>query len=278
MPGSAKLAAWTGAILALGGLAYAWQRSNAPSASPQDHVDEIFRPAPIDAVPCDFSAQPRPLMILVLGQSNAANHGAPPPPSDGQRKATFLFEGRCYRTGSAAPGATGRGGSIWTVLAPRLSRTAGRPVVFSVLAVEATQVRDWVEPGRLHRRLADTLASNRENSFVPDIVLWQQGEADARSGTSANDYRERFSRLVALLRSQGVAAPIAVALSTRCGNEGSEQVRTALKESAIQDSSVRLGPDTDTLTGPFRQDGCHFSASGLDAAAELWLRAIVKNG
>jgi hypothetical protein len=147
--------------------------------------------------------------------------------------------------------------------------------VFSVLAVEATQIRDWIEPGKLRNRLIEILANNHAHAFVPEVVLWQQGEADAMAGTTHDEYRQQFSRLVALLRSQGVTAPIIAALSTRCRNEGSKQIRSGLKESVASDPTLRLGPDTDALTGSFRHDGCHFSASGIEAAAELWLPTIV---
>lgn len=277
MPATAKLTALASIIMALGGLVYAWHRINAASTSPQKHVDEIFRPSPSDAVPCDFSAQPRPLMVLVLGQSNAGNHGSLAPQPDEMLKASFIFEGLCYRTSGAAPGATGRGRNIWTALGPRLSRTTGRPVVFSVLAVDATQINDWVSPGKIQHHLIETLVSHRNHSFFPDIVLWQQGEADAKIGTTSSEYREHFARLVALLHNQGITAPIIAALSTRCRNDGSEQVRTALKTVAAENPSVRLGPDTDTLTGLFRHDGCHFSRLGLDAAAELWEPPIMES-
>lgn len=275
MPAREILAALTSMVLALCALAFAWHRINAASATSQDHVNEIFRPSRLDAIPCNFSTQPRLLMILVLGQSNAGNHGSSPPNPDGRIKTNFFFDGLCYRTGDAAPGATGRGGNIWTTLAPRLSRAVGRPVVFSVLAVEAAEVRDWIAPGKLKRRLTETLDNNRSYSFIPELVFWQQGEADAKAGTTGPEYRERLAQLAALLRSHGVSAPIIAALSTRCRNEGSDAIRTVLRESAAFDPSIRLGPDTDTLVGSFRNDGCHFSASGLDAAAELWLPAAI---
>lgn len=274
---TAKLAALTTVVVTFVGLGYAWHRTNPALTSPRDPVDEIFRPASLDTVPCGFAVEPRPLMVLVLGQSNAGNHGSSLPSPDARMQATFLFEGNCYRTAGPAPGATGRNGNIWTLLAPRLARATGQPVVFSVLAVDATQVRHWIEPGKLRHRLIETLASNREHHFVPAIVLWQQGEADARAGTTRREYHDRFAQLVALLRNQGITAPIVAALSTRCRNNGSEEVRTALQDSAARDSTVRLGPDTDNLTGPFRDNGCHFTASGLDAAAELWAPAIVAN-
>lgn len=259
-------------MLGFAGLAYAWHRTK--PAFPATSLDGLYRPSPQTGEPCHLTGEPRPLMVLALGQSNAGNHGQPVPASAAAAEATFFFKGKCYRSHGPAPGATGRGGNLWTVLSPRLAAAVGRPVVFSVLAVDASPVQHWVEPGPLNRRLGETLAGQKRHGFVPDIVLWQQGEADARSATTSHDYQESFARLVAMLREQGIAAPIVAALSTYCRNEGGDPIRTALIQSAARDPTVRIGPDTDTLTGAFRHDGCHFSASGLDAAAELWMSAI----
>lgn len=256
-------------------LVHFWHKTNPPAHSAGNLVAQIFRPSSLDAVPCRFDSKPRPLMILALGQSNAGNHAATQPPPAQKSPTDFFFEGLCYRTAGPAPGGTGHGGNLWTILAPRLSQATGRPVVFSVLAVDATRVRDWAEPGVLRQRLLDTLASQRRHGFQPDLVLWQQGEADAKADVSGQSYLTSFLQLVATIRDHGVGAPIVAALSTRCGNSSSDDVRAALAEAANRDPTIRLGPDTDALTGSLRADGCHFSTSGLDAAAELWTAAIL---
>jgi hypothetical protein len=213
-------------------------------------------------------------MVQALGQSNAGNHGAISRKVRQDEEAMFYFEGHCYKTNGVSPGATGRDANLWAVLAPRLTKAFNRPVVFSVLAVEATRIADWAEPGELQSRLLATLADNREHAFVPDVVIWQQGEADASAGTGMDEYRATFSTLIALLRREGVNAPILAGMSTRCRNNGSENVRTALKAVSLKDPTVRLGADTDVLTGQYRLDGCHFSSAGLNAAADLWLPII----
>ena len=195
------------------------------------------------------------------------------------RKATrqpFTFNGKCYQTTGPAPGATGQGGNLWSELAPKLARSVGRPVIFSILAVESTRIRDWVEPGKLRQKLNDTITGQRQYGFVPDLVLWQQGEADAKAGTTRAKYLEQLNELVTTLRSGGLSAPIVVALSTSCHNVGSESVRSALKAAAATDPTIQIGPDTDVLTGSFRQDDCHFSTMGQRAAAELWLATLPK--
>lgn len=255
-------------------MAYAWHRTHPKQAAPGDNVANIFRPTGLTPANCPFDTQPRPLMILVLGQSNAGNHGELFPDTSTTQPTTFFFEGKCYRTTGPAPGATGEGGNLWSILGPDLTRIAGREVVFSILAVESTRIRDWTANGRLLDRLVFTLADQRQHGFVPDLVLWQQGEADARTYTTHSKYLERLNALVAILRNGDASAPLVAALSTRCRNNGSEAIRRAIGGAALTDASIFVGPDTDALADLTRRDGCHFSATGLHAAANLWREAL----
>lgn len=261
-------------LMAITGGALAWHKTHASPKNPSDLVDQVFVPSPTTAVDCAFASEPRPLMLFVLGQSNAGNHGEPIPAQAAPTPATFFHEGRCYRTNGPAPGATGVGSNPWIILAPELTRAIGRPVVFSVLAVEGTEIRNWIEPGKLRTRLADTISTQQEHGFMPDLVLWQQGEADMKAGTTRAKYVERFGELASTLRESGISAPIVVALSTRCGSKGSEPVRAALKTIVQADPGVRLGPDTDSLTLNMRLNECHLSTIGQRAAARMWLASL----
>lgn len=271
---------WALAVLAtllsmLAGLAHAWHRTHSLLTQPGDGVSMVFQPTDISRIDCPLNVDSHALRIFVLGQSNAANHGEPIPSTVSTRPATFFHNGACYQTTGPAPGATGQGGNPWVLLGPALQSTTGRPVVFSVLAVDATRVRDWVEPGKLRDNLLKTIADQRQHGFVPDLVLWQQGEADAKAGTTGAKYRRQFGELVALLRAQGVTAPIAVALSTRCRNDGSQPVRLALQAASVADATIRIGPDTDTLNNNYRLDDCHYSVAGLQSVAGEWASAII---
>lgn len=256
-------------LLALAGLAKAWHSAHPRQQFPVALIENIQRPKMLSAEPCSFASEPRPLMILVLGQSNAGNHGEQNANAQ-LKQATYFSDGNCFRTSGPAPGATGTGGNIWAFLHSELARTLDRPVVFAVLAVESTRLRDWILPGMLRDTLFLTLFDHRRHGFVPDIVLWQQGEADARIGITQVKYQEQLVRLVSLLRGQSISAPIIVALSTVCGNEGSENIRRAIRAAARMDSSILVGPDTDAIAITDRKDGCHYSRTGLRKVAQLW--------
>jgi hypothetical protein len=151
----------------------------------------------------------------------------------------------------------------------------GRDVVLAVLAVDATTVDDWTRSSSpLRERLRRLLGELAAAGLAPDLVLWQQGEADARSGTPLDTYVSAFELLLRVLGDAGSQAPVLVARSTRCGDTDGIAVRQALQQLAARHPAVRPGPDTDTLQGNLRAGPCHFSRAGLDAAAALWARAI----
>ena len=228
---------------------------------------------------CRVVAAGTPLVLLVLGQSNAANHGGVllEGGSAGEAEVTLLAEGHCLRARDPLPGGTGRGGSIWSRLERALqARGLRQPVVLSLLAVDASSIDEWTR-GPLKRRLSDQLAMLRQNGLPPAMVLWQQGEADARIGTSQEAYVHGLLALDAALKRAGLDIPLLLAKSTRCRSGPSAPIRAAIDAALESPSRFKPGPDTDDLSGSeHRSDGCHFTAQGLDAAADRWAESIVR--
>lgn len=237
-------------------------------------LEGIFRPNHASAVACPWQTGTRPIMIMVLGQSNAGNHA--PEEVHAASSAIFFVDGHCYQSNGPAPGGTGKGGNIWIYLSS-LMGVLGYKVVFSVLAVDASSIAEWNHSEPLRDRLETTIRRGKDSGFVPDMVLWQQGESDARIGTTGSGYRQELLSLVSFVRRQGVGARFIAALSTRCRNEGSQDIRTSVRELVLNSSDMALGPDTDSLTGQFRHDGCHFSEDGLKAAAAMWASVIISS-
>jgi hypothetical protein len=142
-------------------------------------------------------------------------------------------------------------------------------------AVGATDIARWAPGGSLHHALLDRIDQALGAGLRFTHLLWHQGEADAESGTSETDYREKFLAMLAAIRARGVDAPIYVAVTSRCGRiRGSEPIRSA--QSGLRDAAggILAGPDTDQLGLAYRYNGCHFSTEGLDKAAALWWDAI----
>ncbi len=223
---------------------------------------------------CAALAAARPLVLLVLGQSNAANHGAPSARS--VAPVTLIAEGKCIQATDPLPGGTGTGGSIWQLLPAMLAKgTVSRPIVLSVLAVDTTSIDHWTNRSSpLRNRLESQIASMRHLRLKPDFVLWQQGELDARIETSQANYATGLHGLAHILKESGVDAPIILARSTICPSAPSAAIRNAVEAITTDDRLFRLGPDTDALSGEIFRDGCHLTVDGLDSAARMWAKII----
>lgn len=224
---------------------------------------------------CAALAAQHPFVLLVLGQSNAANHGDLSTP---QPATPTFYRGRCFSSHEPLPGGSGEGASVWPRVAAQLGgELHGRPLLFVLFAVESTTIADWTSVGPLSDTLGAELRTLARSGLAVDAVLWQQGEADALAHTSAETYRQGLTKLRHSLAAQGVHAPLVAALSTYCPGSDGNAVRAAIVQAARGDSAVVVGPDTDPLQGALRSGGCHFSAAGLRAAAAKWaavLRAL----
>lgn len=269
-------------VLAAAAALWSWRSARATQVAQASLEARIaaIRPAPADArsEPCaDWRAQ-QPLVLLALGQSNAGNHGdAGPAPTP----VRLVHDGRCLWASDPLPGATGDGGSIWSRLPPRLAAQLPepwrqRPVVLAVLAVDATPLHDWVRADSpLHARLLRAAGDLTATGLAPSLVLWQQGEADARNGTPAAQITAELNAFTGLLAGAGIQAPWMLALSTVCRSTPQAGVRSAVQQLTRDGRRFVPGPDTDTLAGAaMRRDGCHFTATGLDSAADLWTTAL----
>ena len=273
---SYRLWAWTLLIVAAvaAAAAYGSIERRRKTKSLTDRIEQIVPVGKNLELSCAEIAAKHPLVILALGQSNAGNHGS----SIGHsaQPVTLIAEGKCIKTTAPLPGATGMDDSIWPRLSALLSNPANsRPIVLSVLAVEATSIDDWTnQRSPLKNRLSAQVASMQRLGLAPNLVLWQQGEADALLGTRQEDYSTGLDRLTAILNEAGVNAPIVLARSTICRTAPNIAIRKAIEAAVSNDHRFRLGPDTDTLSSEQYRNGCHLTADGLDSAAKMWASAI----
>ena len=255
------------AVLAVNRIAVARMRSVAK-------VD--YSPPPIaaprtPAQPCVSPELGRPVVLLVLGQSNAANHGLA---GSEATNASVFFDSKCYKLSNPVAGGTGSLGSPWPRLAELLEQKGRRNVVFAVHAIDATSVSQWGVDGWVSGQLEEKVRQLQRADLSPSVVLWQQGEADARKGTSAEKYIDDFSKLVQRLRKAGVQAPILIARSSECRGRNFGTInRVQFKIPALM-SGVFRGPDLDSIGVYARYDGCHFGPEGIEQVAQLWANAL----
>ncbi len=216
-------------------------------------------------------------VILIMGQSNAANHGETRYRPHGEVYNFDWMSGRCYRAEDPLLGATGDGGTPWTRLGEAL---VGRGVLSQVLlvtvAVGGTSIHAWVGENGPAAHAVAAASKLRRHGLEITHVLWQQGESDRNLGR--NVYIRLFAQMSNYLRSNGVSAPIWVAQATICNNHGIEEIREAQAElpTLYAAANVRRGPDIDTLDhiSDRAVNLCHFSDQGLDGVARLWFDVL----
>ncbi len=230
--------------------------------------------APRAGADCGADERP-PLVVMVLGQSNAASRTRADTPSAAVR---IVQDGRCWLAADPLPGTSGGSASIWTALSAELTtRLPQRTPVFAPLAVGATSMRQWTEPGPMREAFLQHLRAIRAGGLLPQVVAWQQGEADMREGTEARHYQAGLAVLRRDLDAAGIRAPLLVARSTYCRMAGSGAIGRAIDRRFVREPIDRVwpGPDTDRLGDDYRYDRCHFDARGREAAARAWADVIV---
>nr|WP_183231585.1 sialate O-acetylesterase [Bradyrhizobium sp. SBR1B] len=223
----------------------------------------------------------RTAVLLLMGQSNAGNHGGQRFRSQHGGALVNYFDGRCYVAASPLLGSDGVSGEYWTELGNLLlDRGSFDQVILAPLAISGAEVSRWGQGGDLNRTMIDTAGQLRERDYAVTHVLWVQGEIDYVKRTNEKDYYDRFLSLVSSLRSQGVAAPVYVAIATKCLGASNGGTRNhsadnpiARAQLALPDPArnLRTGVNSDALLDALdRYDDCHFGSSGEQKVARAW--------
>jgi hypothetical protein len=113
-------------------------------------------------------------------------------------------------------------------------------------------------------------------------LLWHQGESDSNQEPEHQITGEDYGRLLEhiIRASRGAAGwdfPWFVAQVSYSPNAGQSPAIRRAQQSLWKTGIAMEGPDTDSLTGEYRQGngtGVHFSANGLQAHGRLWAEQI----
>ena len=136
-----------------------------------------------DEIACpEVKGSEPPLLLLVLGQSNAGNHGET---RSASAHGALWLDGHCYRIADPLAGGAGSAGSIWSRLTASMGlQRSPRELLLVILAIDASRATNWIAPGPISTKLLSIGDALRSHHLTVSAVLWQQGEADARSATS----------------------------------------------------------------------------------------------
>ena len=230
-------------------------------------------------VPCP-SQDVSTAVILVLGQSNSANHAEKKFSSNFPTQVLNYYMGKCYSAQSPLLGASGLEGEYLTLLGDALIKKGDLENVILVnKSIGGSVIVDWVTQGDLSLDLVSTL--NELNSkYIITHVIWHHGESDFIRSTSFREYRESFQELKSILKQARVTAPISIIVSTICGynsNWLAENPVASAQKSLINDRDTFLGIDADSTLlvtdrrsqSPSQEPNCHLSERGQRKVARL---------
>jgi hypothetical protein len=223
-------------------------------------------------IPCPAQG-PKTAVLLVIGQSNSANHAERPHQTLHGAAVANLLGGKCYEASSPLLGAEGTKGESFTLLGNHLIE-AGlyEQVVLVASGIGGTEIRRWRQGGDLNGMLIQVVdGAHARYRFTH--VLWHQGESDAEH-TSTIEYEQSFRSLVASLREHGVTAPVFVSVASWCDVKDwtpANPVADAQRALVDPAKGIFAGVDTDSLIPRSeRYDDCHFGSVGQEKFAAAW--------
>jgi len=216
-------------------------------------------------------------IIVVLGQSNAANYGSA---RHAAREAVDNFDpasGKCFAATDPLLGADGLGGSFATRLGDILiQRGLYDRVILVPLARGGASIAFLNNDGA--ELITNGIAKLKEAGLTPTHILFQQGETDAVLTTTTEEYASLLHQLVRRFRAAGFDAPFYLSRSAKCDYVAPNNMAAvrAGQHSAVDEAlNIRPGPDTDTIGNEGRSpDGCHMNEAGTLANAALWAAFI----
>jgi hypothetical protein len=220
----------------------------------------------------------RTAVIITLGESNAANHGAGRYAAKHRVDNFNIYDGKCYNAEDPLLGASGEGGNFATRLGDKLIEDGlFDRVILAPIGMGGTTVEQWAHHGMFSRRIPVLVRRLYDAGLTVDFILWHQGEGNSGVGDGGGrQYRKNLLEVVETFRCCGVDAPFLVAMATLCGgpHANAENIRAGQKSAVDPLQSIYQGPDTDIIGVEYRWDQCHFDELGLSLAAALWLEVI----
>jgi Carbohydrate esterase, sialic acid-specific acetylesterase len=218
-------------------------------------------------------------VLLVLGQSNAANHGGQRYKSNYGARIINYFSGNCFLATSPLLGSSDSRGEMWTRVANLLiERGDTSNVIVIPFAIGSTLVSRWARGGDLYPQLRDVLEDAAQKYSITDAI-WHQGESDNQSNTSGLSYERSLQSVIDLIEGYAPMARIHISVATKCGFrqwQKDNPISEAQRRVAHSRNSTREGVDSDMLLNTYdRFDDCHFSQSGQEKFAESMSRLIL---
>jgi len=210
----------------------------------------------------------RDLHLLVLGQSNGANHGPTPKPvafgsMTGPDRELIPLADPVF-------GGSGDGGSVWTRIADVLDKQRfDGGLTITLRSVGGTSVADWSSGGAQYDGLKAEIAELARIKPPITHVIWHQGERDTLLGTSRKDYIERFNALHQLVHAHMPNVTWIICRASYRFGVTSADVIAAQNAIIANNADCHPGPNTDALGTAFRYDDTHLNDIGQSEFAQM---------
>ena len=241
-------------------------------------------------------------LILVIGQSNIANHGA----FEGgafeytPKHSVHYYNGKSMEVFTSPIGdkphmASGNASTMLPYLGDLvIEQLDYEEVIFINIAVGGTTVDQWIpNVGKYERNIVGDDFKYENGLFERVIeahkiahdlgyefthILWHQGEDDNIKETSTGSYKNDFLKIKKGIRDLAIMAPIYMARAswTSAGAiaKRDNNILNAQTQLINENPDILDGPNTDIIDVKYRYDGSHFNKEGLIKHANLWIKYL----
>jgi hypothetical protein len=159
----------------------------------------------------------RTAVLLMLGQSNAANYAGQRFSSSHGANVLNFYGGQCYVAASPLLGSSGTNGEYWTLLGNLLIESGKfDQVIISPVTLSGSEIARWASGGDLNAAISGTITQLQQSGYRITYVLWRQGEIDYVLNTNEEAYSLDFQSMVETLRKLNVGAPIYISIASKC--------------------------------------------------------------
>lgn len=219
-------------------------------------------------------------VILIIGQSNAANSGLALIKEDKKNLNFNPADNFCYQLSEPVLGADGtHGDSITSSIGKKIK--IKDEVIFLNISVGGSSINEWVKwyGSDVNKSLKFILNENYLKASV-----WMQGEAE--DFKSSKNYFKNFMTLKDImfkdLQNQFNNSLYIITRSTICANRENQEIINLEMEKQRQKirknfKNIELLKITDTLDKSYRHDGCHFNRKGIDKISSIIANKINHN-
>ena len=211
-------------------------------------------------------------VILIIGQSNAANSGLALIKEDKKNLNFNPADNFCYQLSEPVLGAGGtHGDSITSSIGKKIK--IKDKIIFLNISVGGSSISEWVKwyGSDVNKSLKFILNENYLKASV-----WMQGEAE--DFKSSKNYFKNFMTLKDIifkdLQNQFNNSLFIITRSTICANRENQEIINLEMEKQRQKirknfKNIELLKITDTLDKSYRHDGCHFNRKGIDKISSI---------